>query len=118
MHTQSKGTIPNDLVMSSLAIDLPIAQIKEVCDRWQITEFALFGSVLRKDFSPISDIDVLVTFAPQARKGLLTLARIKHELENLLGRKVDIATRKSIEQSANPERRHNILSSAQVLYVA
>jgi hypothetical protein len=99
-------------------LDLLIAQIKELCDRWQIAEFALFGSVLRDDFSPTSDIDVLVTFAPNTRKGLLTLARIKHELEELLGREVDISTRRSIEQSPNTIRKHNILQSAQVLYVA
>ncbi len=99
-------------------LDLSIAQIKEICDRWQITEFALFGSVLRDDFNPTSDIDVLITFAPNARKGLLTLARIKHELEELLGREVDIATKKSIEQSQNTSRSHEILRSAQVIYVA
>jgi uncharacterized protein len=99
-------------------LDLPMAQIKELCDRWQIIEFALFGSVLRDDFKPTSDIDVLITFAPNARKGLLTLARIKHELEELLGREVDIVTKKSLEQSHNTSRSHNILQSAQVLYVA
>ena len=99
-------------------LDLPMAQIKDMCDRWQIVEFALFGSVLRADFQSTSDIDVLVTFAPNARKGLLTLARIKHELEDLLGRDVDLLTKRSIEQSHNTSRSHSILSSAQVVYVA
>lgn len=99
-------------------LDLPMVHIKELCDRWQIVEFALFGSVLREDFQPTSDIDVLITFAPNARKGLLTLARIKHELEDLLGRNVDLLTKKSIEQSHNLDRRSTILQSAQVLYVA
>jgi uncharacterized protein len=99
-------------------LDLPIAQIKELCDRYQIIEFAVFGSVLRDDFKPTSDIDVLVTFAPNARKGLLTLAQIKHELEDLLEREVDISTKKSIEQSHNTSRKHNILNSAKVVYVA
>lgn len=99
-------------------LDLPMVQIQELCDRWQITEFALFGSVLRDDFKVTSDIDVLITFAPDARRGLLTLARIKHELEDLLGREVDISTKESIEQSHNLSRRQNILKSAQVLYVA
>ncbi len=104
--------------MTTKNLDLPITQIKELCDRHQITEFALFGSVLRDDFKPTSDIDVLITFAPNARKGLLTLARIKHELEDLFGREVDISTRRSIEQSPNTARSQNILQSAQVLYVA
>jgi len=99
-------------------LDLPMAQIKELCTRWQIVEFALFGSVLRDDFQPTSDIDVMITFAPDARKGLLTLVRVKHELEELLGREVDILTKNSIEQSRNTRRSHGILQSAQVLYVA
>ena len=99
-------------------LDLPMAEIKVLCDRWHIVEFAVFGSVLRDDFQPTSDIDVLITLAPNTRKGLLTLAHIKHELEDLLGREVDLSTKKSIEQSQNQTRRHNILNSAQVLYVA
>jgi hypothetical protein len=98
--------------------DLSMVQLKALCDRWQITEFALFGSVLRDDFRPASDVDVLISFAPNARKGLLTLARIKHELEDSLHRDVDILTKQSIEQSQNLTRRHDILRSAQVLYVA
>jgi uncharacterized protein len=98
--------------------DLSMVQLEALCDRWQISEFALFGSVLRDDFQPTSDVDVLITFAPNARKGLLTLAQIKHELEDLLHRDVDILTKQSIEQSQNLARRHNILQSAQVLYVA
>lgn len=86
--------------------------------RWQIIEFAVFGSVLRDDFKPTSDIDVLITFAPNARKGLLTLARIKHELEDLFGREVDILTKQSVEQSQNAIRKQNILEAAEVLYVA
>ena len=100
------------------AIDLPIEKIAELCNRWQITELSLFGSVLRDDFSPDSDIDVLVTFSPKARKGLLTLARIKHELESLSGREVDILTKKSLENGRNKERCRNILESAKVFYVA
>lgn len=98
--------------------DLPMEQIKKICDRWQIVEFSLFGSILRDDFQSTSDIDVLISFAPNARKGLLVLARIKHELEDLLGRNIDILTKKSIEQSHNKTRSDNILKSAQVLYVA
>jgi uncharacterized protein len=105
-------------VMLTQNLDLPMVEIKELCDRWQIAEFSLFGSVLRDDFQPTSDIDVLISFAPSARKGLLSLARIKHELEGLLGRDVDILTRQSIEQSHNLARSCNILESAQVLYVA
>jgi uncharacterized protein len=105
-------------VMMTQNLDLPMVEIKELCDRWKIVEFALFGSISRDDFQPTSDIDVLIAFAPNARKGLLSLSRIKHELEDLLGRDVDILTKQSIEQSHNLTRSRNILKSAQVLYVA
>ena len=99
-------------------VQLPMAEIEDLCQRRQITEFALFGSILRDDFQPNSDIDVLLTFAPKARKGLLTLAQIKHELEELLGREVDILTKKSLENGQNQARCRNILESAKVIYVA
>ena len=93
-------------------------QIVAFCQRWQIVELSLFGSVLGNDFRPDSDIDLLISYAPEARKGLLTKARMKHELEDLCGREVDLVTKKSIEESRNPMRRDEILGSAQVIYVA
>ncbi|GAB4374838.1 MAG: nucleotidyltransferase family protein [Elainellaceae cyanobacterium] len=97
-------------------IELPIDQIKAFCDRWQITEFALFGSVLRDDFRPDSDIDVLVTFAPTAQRGLSETLQMKDELQALFGRKVDFIAKAAIERSDNWLRRKNILESAQVIY--
>ncbi len=99
-------------------IDLPIERIKEFCDRWQITEFALFGSVLRDDFCPNSDIDVLVTFAPDAKRGLSETLQMRDELQALFDRKVDFIVKAAIERSENWLRRKNILESAQVIYAA
>jgi predicted nucleotidyltransferase len=97
-------------------IELPIDKIQEFCDRWQISEFAVFGSVLRDDFRPDSDIDVLVTFAPDAKRGLAETLRMKEELQNILGRKVDFIVKAAIERSENWLRKKNILESAQVVY--
>ncbi len=102
--------------MTLTNISLPMAQIKDLCQRKQVTELALFGSALRDDFKASSDIDVLITFAPDARKGLLTLAQIKLELEELFGREVDILTKKSIENGRNLARCQSILKSAKVIY--
>jgi len=99
-------------------LGVPPEQITAFCQRWQVSQLAVFGSVLRQDFHAKSDIDVLVTFVPHAPRGLLTLAKMKHELEDLFGREVDLLTRKSIEESPNQVRRSHILSSAQVVYVA
>jgi uncharacterized protein len=98
--------------------ELPLETVQTFCDRWQITEFALFGSVLRDDFNPDSDIDVLVTFAPNAQRGLTETIQMQAELQTLLGRKVDFIVKAAIERSQNWLRRKNILNSAQVVYAA
>jgi uncharacterized protein len=67
-------------------------QLAEFCRRWQIRELALFGSVLREDFRPESDVDVLVTFAPGASWGLFDHVRMEDELSHLFGRRVDLVT--------------------------
>lgn len=90
--------------------------IANFCQNWGITEMALFGSVLREDFQPCSDIDFLITFAPNARQGLLTLAKIKHELELMLDRPVDLALKDSIKTSENWIIRREILTTAQIIY--
>jgi len=97
---------------------LPQAEISEFCRRWRIAELALFGSALRSDFGPESDLDVLVTFAADADWGLLDHHRMKEELEALLEREVDLLTRRAVEQSRNWLRRREILSTAQVVYAA
>ncbi len=99
-------------------IELPIEQIKEFCDRWQVTEFALFGSVLRDDFHSDSDIDVLVTFSPTAKRGLTETLQMRDELQSIFNRNVDLIVKAAIERSENWLRRKNILESAQTIYVA
>jgi predicted nucleotidyltransferase len=99
-------------------IDIPKDQIADFCRRWQITELALFGSVLRDDFRPDSDVDVLVTFAPDAQWSLFDHVDMADELRQILGRPVDLVNRRGIERSRNPLRRRAILESAQVVHVA
>lgn len=92
--------------------------VRDFCRRWKITELALFGSALRADFGPESDIDLLIDFEPGASWGLLDHARMEEELSKVLGRKTDLVTRRSIERSANPIRREAILSTARTVYAA
>jgi predicted nucleotidyltransferase len=101
-----------------LALDVPRAAIAEFCQRWQIVELALFGSVLRDDFRPESDVDCLVTFASGAGWGLLDLVGMEFDLEELLGRRADLVERVVVEQSPNRLRRDEILGSARVVYAA
>ncbi|MDD3926582.1 MAG: nucleotidyltransferase family protein [bacterium] len=99
-------------------VELNMNKIREFCRRWKITEFALFGSVLREDFRADSDIDVLVTFAPDAKISLFDLSDIEDELAGIVGRKVDLVLKRGIERSPNYIRRKAILSSAEVIYAA
>jgi len=88
-------------------------QIAEFCQRWKITEFALFGSVLRDDFRPDSDIDVLVTFASEHTLTWDDWMKMQEEIEALFGRKVDLVSKKYLK---NPYRRHEILRTQKVVY--
>lgn len=91
-------------------------QIEAFCQQWQITELSLFGSVLRDDFCSDSDVDVLVTFAPDARVSLLDLVELQHRFADLFGREVDVLEKQSIETSPNWIRRNEILNTATVIY--
>ena len=82
-------------------INLPLSQIREFCQRWQIVEFALFGSVLRDDFRPDSDIDCLVVFAPNSQNSLLDLVTMEWQLEDIFHRKVDLVTKQAVIDSPN-----------------
>ena len=104
--------------MSTPRIPIPHEAIAAFCRRWKITELALFGSVLREDFGPGSDVDVLVVFAAGAPWTYFKLFEIRSELEAILGRKVDLLTRASVEQHHNPWLKHSILSEAAVCYRA
>jgi predicted nucleotidyltransferase len=100
------------------AIDIDRERLAEYCRRWKIVELSLFGSVLRDDFGPGSDVDILVTFAPDAEWSVLDHVSMEEEVSALLGRKVDVVNRRAVENSANPLRRRAILDSAQPYYVA
>lgn len=91
-------------------------ELARFCRRWQIYELALFGSILRADFSPKSDIDVLVAFKPAANWGLFEHVQMRNELRELFGREVDLITRRALEQSQNNLLREHIMQTAKVIY--
>ena len=91
-------------------------QIQSFCRKWKIKELAFFGSAVRDDFDPRhSDVDVLYTFAPEARWGL-KIVHAHKELERILGRKVDFVSKRAVENSYNHYRKKNILSAYKVIY--
>ena len=96
-------------------LPLPLGVIEDFCERWKIEEMALFGSVLRDDFSPDSDVDVLVTFSPDAQLSLLDFVTMQEELESALKRRVDLVSKGGLR---NPFRRREILKTRQIIYAA
>ena len=96
----------------SLKIDLSEDKIKDFCQHNRIRRLSLFGSVLREDFGPESDIDVLVEFEPGTNVGLITLAGMEIELGQMLGYKIEIHTVKGL----NPHFRDEVLDQAEVQY--
>lgn len=99
-------------------MEIPQEQIAAFCRRWKVVEFSLFGSALREDFGPESDVDVLVSFAGDTPWSLMALVRMEEELEQIFGREVDLVERAAVERSENYIRRRHILSSAEPVYVA
>ena len=97
---------------------IPTSELASFCDRWKVTELAAFGSILRGDFGPDSDIDLLVSFAPHARWSLFDLVTMQDELQAVLGRDVDLVEREAVERSENYIRRRSISGSLEVIYAA
>jgi len=104
--------------MPRIAIDYDKQKLRDFCRRWRVTELSLFGSVVRDDFKPESDVDVLVTLAPDAPWTLSNWLEMQRELESLFHRPVDLIERNAVEQSGNRFRKRAILSSAVMLDVA
>jgi predicted nucleotidyltransferase len=92
--------------------------LAEFCRRWKIRQLAVFGSARRPDFRADSDIDLLVTFAPEADWGLFDHVTMESELSDLIGRRVDLISRKAVEASSNWIRRQAILTTAEPLFDA
>ena len=105
-------------LLAAPAITIPDKAIAEFCGRWRVTEFALFGSVLRDDFRPDSDIDVMVRFEPDAPWSLFDLGDMQAELSHIFHRPVDLHEREGVEQSKNWIRRKHILENHRVIYAA
>ncbi|MBI2881076.1 MAG: nucleotidyltransferase family protein [Candidatus Tectomicrobia bacterium] len=96
-------------------IEIPEEKIAEFCRRWKIVEFALFGSVLREDFGPESDVDVLIEFAEDTGWSLYEWVDMIDELKATFGRDVDLVSKGGLR---NPFRRHAILTTREIVYAA
>lgn len=98
------------------AIDVPYERLAEFARKWRIVELSLFGSVVKpEEFRADSDVDVLVAFEKEAPWSLLDIVRMKHELEEMFGREVDIVERDMV---TNPHRQHSIFTNRRIVYAA
>ena len=95
-----------------------IQDLHDFCKKKLITKLELFGSILRPDFDDNSDVDIMVTCAPDYKLNLFQFASIQTDFSQLLNRPVDLVIRAAIEQSTNPYRRNEILMTAEILYAA
>jgi len=108
----------NEKLLKALPVQIAQDVIIDYCQRWRIVELAVFGSVLRDDFQPSSDIDILVSFKVDAKWTLLDHVQMQDELGALFGREIDLVSRRGLENSRNRIRREAILNSAAVIYVS
>lgn len=105
-------------MMKTLAVDFSQKDIESFCKKWRVRELCLFGSSVRGGFRADSDVDVMVSFAPQANHSLSDLVVMQEELKQIFGRQVDLVEKEAVEKSGNYIRRKKILGSQHVLYAA
>jgi uncharacterized protein len=101
--------------MARAKMALPMGAIIDFCRKWRITEFSLFGSILRDDFGPASDVDVLVALPPDVPWSLFDWMDMIEELKLIFGREVDLVEKSGLR---NPFRRRAIMKHREILYAA
>jgi hypothetical protein len=102
--------------VANYPINISLVQIESFCKKWKVKELALFGSILRNDFNPLtSDVDILISFLPNENWGW-EIVEMKEELEKIFNRHVDLVEKSAVEKSRNPIRKNEILTSYEVLY--
>ena len=99
-------------------IPVPVERLSEYCRRWKVAELRVFGSALREDFRPDSDLDLLVRFMPDADWSLMDHVAMEEELSGIVGRKVDLVSERAIERSSNWILRKAILESAEPYFAS
>jgi predicted nucleotidyltransferase len=106
------GPMNQTLQLGDTQVDLP--SLSEVCRRYGVKELALFGSAVRGEMRPESDLDIMVEFEPGARIGLIKFESLVEELESLAGRRVDLVTKRGLKPWVRPQA----LKDARVIYAA
>ncbi len=98
-----------------LAMPLPMDELAAFCEKWRIVKLSVFGSILRDDFRPDSDVDFLAEFEEGAKRDFRKEFDMEEELESIVGRRVDILDARLVRGSSNPYRRQEIFGTAESL---
>lgn len=104
--------------MTPMNLGIEADRIADFCRRWKINRLAIFGSALREELRPDSDIDLLVTFRSDADWTMFDHFTMEEELSRLFGREVDLISVRAVEENPNPISRREILDSARQIYAA
>ena len=104
--------------MAVINLGMTSEQMSDFCRRWKVKELAVFGSAAAGKLRPDSDIDLLVTFAPDADWSMFDHYQMEEELTGILGREVDLVSIKAAHENTNPISRREILKSARQIYAA
>ena len=112
------GSNPPAPTMEIQNLNKSNSQLAGFCKRWKVSELSIFGSALRADFSPNSDVDLLVSFTEDANWGMFDLVRMEDELKEIVGRNVDLIEKKAVERSENYIRRRGILEGAEIVFTS
>ena len=102
--------------MQVYSVEIPDNQLRLFCQRWKVSELAIFGSALREDYPQDSDVDLLVSFNPEIQWGLFDLVNMENELKTIFGKEIDLVEKNAIENSRNYIRRKGILDGAQIIF--
>ena len=98
------------------SIKVSDSEIRHFCQRWKVSELAIFGSALHEDFTQDSDIDILISFEPDIQWGLFDLVNMETELRSLFGKEIDLVEKNAVVNSDNYIRRKGILDGAQIIF--
>ena len=110
------SVILQTMQLSELQIQVPLAELTALCEKWKVVSLAVFGSALTSEFTPTSDIDLLVLFQEGEAPSLFQLVQMRDEFQELFHRPVDLISRKAIENSSNAYRKEEILGTSKVIY--
>ena len=102
--------------MQVYSLEIPDNLLKQFCQRWKVSELAIFGSALREDYPQDSDVDILISFEPEIQWGLFDLVNMENELKTIFGKDIDLVEKNAVENSRNYIRRKGILDGAQIIF--